>query len=301
MDLQRQLLAELMNPLIPSAKKDFNDEDVCKYHLLGFCPIHMFSNTKADLGKCILKHDDKLQKEFLSLPQSERQKYNYENRFYDFLSKLINDVERTIRKGHQRLENKSDVVFDNLDEIREKILILEEKINPLILPICELGESGKVAEALDSFHKVLKLNIDLDVMRTYDPSHPTFRPDKSMEVCQVCGALLANDSTGARIDAHMIGKQHTGFMKIRKALEDHKKKQMKAKARIGSISRENEAKEKDTEREKVKERERDRDRPSRYDRDRPDDRDRDSRGRYDDRDRGRYDDRDRGRRRSSNY
>jgi hypothetical protein len=42
-----------------------------------------------------------------------------------------------------------------------------------------------------------------------------------MEVCQICGALLANDSTGARIDAHMIGKQHMGFIRIRKTLEEH--------------------------------------------------------------------------------
>lgn len=54
-----------------------------------------------------------------------------------------------------------------------------------------------------------------------DPSHPSYRPDKRMEVCQICGALLANDSTGARIDAHMIGKQHTGFIRIRKTLEEH--------------------------------------------------------------------------------
>ncbi len=85
-----------------------------------------------------------------------------------------------------------------------------------------MGEQGKVSEALDYYQKVLLLFVDLDVMRTSDPTHPSFRPDKKMDVCTICGALLANDATGSRIDAHMIGKQHTGFLKIRKALEDYK-------------------------------------------------------------------------------
>ena len=27
----------------------------------------------------------------------------------------------------------------------------------------------------------------------------------------VCGSLLANDTTGQRLEAHLVGKQHTGF------------------------------------------------------------------------------------------
>jgi hypothetical protein len=47
MDYQRQLLAELMNPLIPVAKKDFRDPEICKNHLAGFCPSEIFMNTKV--------------------------------------------------------------------------------------------------------------------------------------------------------------------------------------------------------------------------------------------------------------
>ena len=49
MDYQRQLLAELMNPLIPVAKKDFRDPEFCKHHLAGFCPFEIFMNTKVSL------------------------------------------------------------------------------------------------------------------------------------------------------------------------------------------------------------------------------------------------------------
>jgi hypothetical protein len=47
MDAQRQLLAELMNPLIPQNKKDYKDADVCKNYLASFCPNDHFLNTKA--------------------------------------------------------------------------------------------------------------------------------------------------------------------------------------------------------------------------------------------------------------
>lgn len=221
MEAQRQLLAQLMSPLIPMKKKDFRDSDVCKLHLSGFCPSDIFTNTKVDVVKCNLIHNDSLQKEYQTLPDSDR---IYDFKFYEYLTRLLNDVERAIKRGHSRLETKSDVVFDNLDDIREKILILEEQIQPRIGEICEYGEAGKVAEAADLFFHLSKLTTDLENARQNDPTHPTYRPDKRMEVCQVCGALLANDSTGGRIEAHMIGKQHTGFMRIRKTLEDYAKR-----------------------------------------------------------------------------
>lgn len=101
-------------------------------------------------------------------------------------------------------------------------MILEEKIQPHIPTIAQLGTGGKVAEAWEFYNDLQKQFAELDALRTCDPTHPSYRPDKRMEVCQVCGALLANDSTGGRIEAHMIGKQHTGYMRIRKAIEDQK-------------------------------------------------------------------------------
>ncbi|KAJ3254998.1 Luc7-like protein 3 [Boothiomyces macroporosus] len=322
-DYQRQLLAELMNPLIPSAKKNFTDDDVCKNHIVAFCPNEIFQNTKVDLGKCPLVHDEKLQKEYQSLTLIERSKYNYEAQFNEFLLKLIQDVDRTIRKGHQRLENKSEVVFDNVDDIREKIMILEEQIGPKLPYIAILGEAGKVQDALDYHTQLQRSFAELDSLRTSDPSHPTYRPDKRMEVCEVCGALLANDQTGARLDAHISGKQHSGFLRIRKAIEDYKKRQLKLKARNALLGIKEAKEEKDKEnKEKEKAeipppRERDippprnrdipppreRDIPPPRERDIPPPRDRDryerdprdrrdrERDRYDDRRRDRYEDR----------
>lgn len=145
-----------MNPLIPSAKKDYNDKDVCKSHLAGFCVNELFLNTKVDLGRCNLIHDEKLQKEY----QKSVDRI-YDEQFYRQLQKMLADVERTIQKGHSRLDNKNDHVFDNIDDIKEKIMILEEQITPKMPEICELGEAGKVAEGklIDLFRYSTKFNL----------------------------------------------------------------------------------------------------------------------------------------------
>lgn len=109
MDAQRELLAQLMSPLLPDSKKDYRDQNVCKYHLVAFCPNELFMNTKVDLGRCVKIHDDKLSKEYhTSLERI------YDDAFYEYLSKLVNDVERTIKRGHSRLDHTSDAVYDNV-------------------------------------------------------------------------------------------------------------------------------------------------------------------------------------------
>ena len=64
-----------------------------------------------------------------------------------------------------------------------------------------------------------RIYAELDLVRQDDVTHPSYRPDKNMDLCLVCGAFLANDTTGMRIDQHMVGKQHNGFLKIREAIE----------------------------------------------------------------------------------
>jgi hypothetical protein len=225
-DLQRKLLKELMQPLVPTKKKDFTDPSVCKYFLVKFCPFELFNNTKVDMGKCPLDHDPKLQKEY-----HKQEKRLYEREFYEFLNKIMSDVDRTIKKAYARLEHKSDAVYENLDLIKEQIWEYEERIQPELPILLQLGEEGKIAEAFDFFKQVQRLHNQLEEIKQSDPNHKNYRPDKRMEVCDVCGALLANDATGVRIDAHMVGKQHTGYLKIRHALEEHQRKAKKEKKR----------------------------------------------------------------------
>jgi len=43
-----------------------------------------------------------------------------------------------------------------------------------------------------------------------------------MEVCEVCGAILVVNDSSQRLDAHLQGKQHSGYKRIREALEQNK-------------------------------------------------------------------------------
>lgn len=48
--------------------------------------------------------------------------------------------------------------------------------------------------------------------------------DRSMKVCDVCGALQAMTDTDKRLVMHLEGKLHTGYLKIRKVLSELKAK-----------------------------------------------------------------------------
>ncbi|KAJ1800824.1 splicing factor [Coemansia sp. RSA 2399] len=51
-----------------------------------------------------------------------------------------------------------------------------------------------------------------------------FKNEKRLEVCDVCGAFLVPNDASKRLDAHNEGKQHQGYMRIQKALEEYKQK-----------------------------------------------------------------------------
>ena len=42
------------------------------------------------------------------------------------------------------------------------------------------------------------------------------------EICDVCGCFLIIGDSQARIDAHLMGKQHMGYAKIRNTLSEMK-------------------------------------------------------------------------------
>lgn len=62
----------------------------------------MFVNTRADLGACSRVHDDEARELFEKAPYSYR-KQQYEDEFIRFCQSMLNEVERKIIKGKQRL------------------------------------------------------------------------------------------------------------------------------------------------------------------------------------------------------
>ena len=99
MENARALLDELMGAdrnvvkgvdYVP--KITFESEHVCRYYLVDFCPHELFTNTKSDLGICKRLHDREMRDEYRNSNKCGR--LGYEQEFFDYLKKLIHDLER---------------------------------------------------------------------------------------------------------------------------------------------------------------------------------------------------------------
>ena len=165
MDLQRQMLQQLMQPLIPQPKRSLDDPQVCKNYLVAFCPNEIFQNTKVDLGRCSLIHDPKLQKDYQNSGSTV-----YDKDFYDLLQRMTQDVERNIKKSYGRLDHKSSAVYENVNATKEQIWEYEERIQPELDTVLELVKEDKIGEAFDFYKQVLKLHDSLNTIKQTDPT-----------------------------------------------------------------------------------------------------------------------------------
>jgi hypothetical protein len=218
MDFQRQILKGLMNPYVPSSQRRFTDDEVCKHYLAGgFCPSELFVNTKSDLGPCDKIHDEHLREEYLK--NSENDRYGWERDFYEYLQSLVNDLDRKIRRGTERVEMKVEESATSKDEREEKTILLEDKIETIVKEIEKAGKAGNIKEAVKQLKLLEEKNTELATLKG-ERADPKVK--KAMEVCEVCGAILVVNDSSQRLDAHLQGKQHSGYKRIREALEQNK-------------------------------------------------------------------------------
>lgn len=207
-----------MNPYLPSNKRKFTDDDVCKHYLAGgFCPSELFVNTKSDLGPCDKIHDENLREEYLK--NSENDRYGWERDFYDYLQMLVMDLDRKIKRGKERVEMKTEEPAANKEEKEEKMILLESKIEAIVKEIEVLGNAGNIREAVKKMKELDEKNSEFATLKGDKVDSKLKKP---MEVCEVCGAILVVNDCSQRLDAHLQGKQHSGYKKIREALEQNK-------------------------------------------------------------------------------
>lgn len=225
---QAQLLDELMGKYRNVAPGDkvssvrYDDEDVCKYYLCGFCPHDLFVNTKADLGPCNKIHDDELRRQYEKSSRIGR--CGFEDDFERFLKSLLMDVEKKIKRGNERLKL-TQTVENNAEtqEKRARVEELKEKINTLIKQAESLGEAGNVDEAQKTLESCEKFKTECKMLEMQLDSS-LHGDQKQMEVCEVCGSFLIVNDAQSRVEEHISGKQHMGYAKVRAALEELRKK-----------------------------------------------------------------------------
>ncbi|XP_078035763.1 luc7-like protein 3 [Augochlora pura] len=290
------LLDELMGRnrnVLPNEKpKELNWEDpeFCKLYLVKFCPHDLFVNTRADLGACSRVHDDEARELFEKAPYSYR-KQQYEDEFIRFCQSMLNEVERKIIKGKQRLALIGRTEAPTLTPAQtqrneEQIALLTEKINKLVEEAEQSGIQGNVEQAQGLMRLCDQLKEERETLRkSNDNSHYNqtaelaAAQEKQMEVCDVCGAFLIVGDAQQRIDDHLMGKQHVGYARLKSALQEIMSKREKARDEKEQ-RREEDRKQRARANEDLDRRRRD------GDRDR--DRERDKRRRRDD-DKGRHD------------
>lgn len=208
----------------------------CLYYLVKFCPHDLFVNTRADLGQCSKLHDDEAKRLYDEARASVR-KRNYEDEFLRFSNHMINEVDRKIAKGKQRLqlmnkspEHQSPPPF--VSKIQEHINTLEARINKLIGEAEEAGNRGDVdqAQGLMSLCDQLKDEKEIAIKNQEESENGAAvaeeiaqnepSNEKQMEVCEVCGAFLIVGDAQQRIEDHLTGKQHLGYSRLRNAIEE---------------------------------------------------------------------------------
>ncbi|GFS19830.1 LUC7-like protein 3 [Elysia marginata] len=276
----KALLDELMGRsrnLDPSQQPvdiSWNSDDVCKHFLCGFCPHELFTNTRADLGPCNKIHDDLFKKEYEKSSKYER--CGYEEDFMRFLQSLITDVEKRIRRGHQRLALNSQQSTLSLNggistQQEDKVKLLTEKINELVEQAEDLGCHGKVEEAQGVMKLVDQLKEERQDLEK-QPAQEESPMIKQMEVCDVCGAFLIVGDAPQRQDEHLMGKQHAGYAQVRAEIDRRKKKvrdEIEAReATQAKLKLERDEREKERQRERDERRKKERDREKERERDR---------------------------------
>lgn len=118
--------------------------------MVKFCPHDLFVNTRADLGACSKVHDEEVRKQFQQTKSSR--KLQYQEDFLRFCVSMMNEVERKIVKGKQRLalSNKNEapsVSPAQTQKNQEQISMLNERINGLELEAEKAGTDGNVEQA----------------------------------------------------------------------------------------------------------------------------------------------------------
>lgn len=160
-------------------------------------------NTRADLGQCTKLHDEEAKRLYEEARPSAR-KRTFEDEFLRFSNHMINEVDRKIEKGRQRLAlmNKDTPPAPPISKFQEMLNNMNGRINKLINEAEEAGNRGDVEQAqglmtlCDQLKEEKEALIKNHENETNEENGSTkapteFQPnEKQMEVCTICGAFL---------------------------------------------------------------------------------------------------------------
>lgn len=201
---------------------------MCKHYLVEFCPFELFQNTKSDIGTCPKRYHEEALRDKYRTQDGDRYRQEWERDFYQFIEKLVADLERKLRKGKDRLDYRPTDMHAGanpaVDELEERRTLLDLQIKEKLVKIERCGEEGRIQEAQDLSDQVDTLRVEVEQILKQEAENPNFRLEKRMEVCQTCGAFLIVGDALKRIESHFEGRQHVGWARVRQTLESLNKK-----------------------------------------------------------------------------
>lgn len=186
-----------------AAKKRWDDDDVCKWSLMGFCPCNLFTNTRSAMDPC--------EWEFCPAPegciqafQNEPRKIQraYEEDLVHYLEGLVGELDAKIRR---------DKIHYSIDPLESARADVESRIRRLKRKMEDLAEEGRIDESQKILMEVEKLE-RMDIL-----SANSGRLKKTLMVCEISGCLYDPMDTAG--EDFREGKQFRGWLQIRDAIK----------------------------------------------------------------------------------
>lgn len=175
------------------------DEDICKYMLVAFCPFMLFRNTKRSIGKCrYSSHEEYYRAEYV-----RRGSPGLDAHEWDFVRLLVEIVLR-VQRGEAH-------------ELPEAIRRQEELFNERYREVEAFGMDGNVEDALESALECERLKEELEKSKE---TYYVRSCGAGMERCGVCGANVTLSDTCSKIEKHLEGRVHRGYVLVRRKLAE---------------------------------------------------------------------------------
>ena len=127
-------------------------------------------NTKSDIGPCPCRYHEENLREQFEVKGGESYREEYERDFLAFLEGLVNDLERRLKRGKERLEvrpNDPSVtnVHNTNDETEEQRILLDLQLKEILAKIEAFGEEGRIREAQEMTIQADALKTELDQLK----------------------------------------------------------------------------------------------------------------------------------------
>lgn len=209
-DAQRALLDQLMgagrnNDLNApqEEQKRWDDDEVCKWSLMGFCPCNLFTNTRSAMDPCEWEYcpaPEGCMEAFKKEPRKVQRAY--EEDFVHYLEGLVGDLDAKIRR---------DKIHYSIDPLESARADVESRIRRLKRKMEDLAEEGRIDESQKILMEVEKLE-RMDIL-----SANSGRLKKTLMVCEISGCLYDPMDTAG--EDFREGKQFRGWLQIRDAIK----------------------------------------------------------------------------------